>query len=223
MKIIVNNRAEIFEAPEQVRREIINRLTIKNPKWIDNQKMNRWQGETPEYLHHFWEPGPGRLIVPRGFVRQLATIARQHNVAFEWEDRTRELPEIPFRFHGELRPYQEASVKAVRSRRFGTLQSPTGSGKTAMALFVIAERQQPTLVIVHTKTLLEQWRERITQFLGIPKKEIGVIGGGKCEIRDITVATVQSIYKIADSIKRYFGFVVVDEAHHCPSRTFQTS
>ena len=77
------------------------------------------------------------------------------------------------------------------------------------------------MIIVHTKTLLEQWRDRIETFLDVPKEQIGVIGGGKIRISNqITVATVQSLYKIADQVKENFGHVICDEVHHCPSRTF---
>jgi superfamily II DNA or RNA helicase len=55
----------------------------------------------------------------------------------------------------------------------------TGSGKPVMALNIIAERKQSTLIIVHTKELLHQWVERAGQFLGIAPEKIGIIGAGK--------------------------------------------
>jgi len=90
-----------------------------------------------------------------------------------------------------------------------------------MALAVIAHRKQPALVIVHTKELLNQWCECIQQFLGIPKKEIGIIGGGKKAIgQGVTVGIVNSVYPIASEIKEHFGFLIVDECHRCPSKMF---
>lgn len=65
------------------------------------------------------------------------------------------------------------------SKDFGTLSAPTGSGKTVMALYMIAQRGQPALIVVHTKELALQWVERIKTFLGIPEKEVGFIGAGK--------------------------------------------
>jgi superfamily II DNA or RNA helicase len=90
-----------------------------------------------------------------------------------------------------------------------------------MALALVARRQQPTLVVVHTRELLEQWVERIGTFLGIPASEVGVIGNGKKRIGDkITVALVQSLYKCASEVVPHIGHLVADECHRAPSRTF---
>jgi superfamily II DNA or RNA helicase len=131
------------------------------------------------------------------------------------------LPEIPFTFKGQLKPFQEEAVDGMLRKDFGTLAAPTGSGKTVMALAMIAARSQPTLVIVHTKELVNQWIERISSFLSIPAAEIGIIGDGKKTIGEyITVGIVNSVYTMADAIKEQIGFLVVDECHHAPSRTF---
>ena len=107
------------------------------------------------------------------------------------------------------------------ARDFGTLNSPTGSGKTVMGLFMIAHRQQPALVVVHTKDLAYQWMEQITQFLKIPEPHIGLIGSGKKQIGEaITVALVQSLYRCADVVSKRVGHIIVDECHRTPSRTF---
>jgi len=90
-----------------------------------------------------------------------------------------------------------------------------------MALWIIAERKQPALIVVHTKELLNQWIDRIDAFLGIPAAEVGIIGNGKRTIGDrITVALVQSLYKCADEVAPHIGHLIVDECHRAPSRTF---
>jgi superfamily II DNA or RNA helicase len=109
----------------------------------------------------------------------------------------------------------------MRRKEFGTLCSPTGSGKTVMALFLVAQRMQPTLVVVHTKDLAQQWVDRIGSFLGLSPEQVGAIGGGKKRIGErITVALVQSLYKCADEVASKIGHLVVDECHRTPSRTF---
>jgi superfamily II DNA or RNA helicase len=133
----------------------------------------------------------------------------------------RTLSPVKFKFAGTLRGYQQAAVNACLSRDFGIIEAPTGSGKTTMALGVIAARKQPTLVIVHTKELLNQWGDRIEQFLDIPRDQIGIIGDGKMKIGEkITIAIINSLYPVAYDIQGRFGHVVVDECHRCPSRTF---
>jgi superfamily II DNA or RNA helicase len=96
-------------------------------------------------------------------------------------------------------------------------------------LKIIAEKQQPALIIVHRKQLLEQWVERIQAFLGIPKNEIGRIGQGKAKPgKAITVAMIQSLGKYlekqeTDKFTRSFGAIIVDECHHIPAETFRNT
>ena len=183
--------------------------------------MGRWQGDTPRLLRCYEIDRDGALVIPRGFIDRLVSICRAHGEPLDIEDRRRVLSEVDFAFTGQLRPYQKEAAKAMLKRDSGTLAAPTGSGKTVIALSIIAERLQPTLVVVHTKELLNQWIERIGQFLGIPAAEVGVIGGGKKRIGErITVALVQSLYKCAGEVAPHIGHLVVDECHRCPSRTF---
>jgi superfamily II DNA or RNA helicase len=90
-----------------------------------------------------------------------------------------------------------------------------------MGLALIAQRRQPTVVVVHTKELAYQWIQRIEQFLGIPADRVGLIGAGKKRLGDrITVALVQTLYRMTDAVVPRVGFLVVDECHRTPSRTF---
>jgi superfamily II DNA or RNA helicase len=200
--------------------DIKKRLTIENPLFLENVRMNRWNGKTPEYLR-FYDRSSSGLIVPRGLLFQVMSLCRQHGLSFSIRDHRRLLPLVDFSFNAQLRAFQTEAVDVVLKRDFGTLTAPTGSGKTVMALSIVAERRQPALIVVHTKELLEQWRERIQTFLNIPQEEIGIIGNGKKSIGErITVATVQSLVKIADRVSPYVGHLIVDECHHTPSRTF---
>ena len=44
---------------------------------------------------------------------------------------------------------------------------PTAFGKTVAAIGLIAERKVNTLILVHTKALLDQWKSRLEEFLQI--------------------------------------------------------
>lgn len=100
--------------------------------------------------------------------------------------------------------------------------APPGSGKTIIALKIIADKQQPALIVVHRKQLMEQWIERIQTFLGISKNEIGKIGQGKSKIgKKLTVATIQTLAKELNKTEQgkitdVFGTVIIDECHHIP-------
>ena len=144
-----------------------------------------------------------------------------HDLSYTIDDQTRRLPEISCKFTGKLYPFQQTAIDAILKKRFGILDSPTGSGKTVMALYLIAERGQPTLVICHSKELMYQWRDRAVEFLGLPQDEIGLIGDGKKIVGDrLTMGIVNSVYKLAEGLQEHVGHLIVDECHRTPSRTF---
>jgi len=221
VKILIANHLRLSQLPESILLELIGRLQFANPKWIENERMGRWNKGVPKTLTFYQRLGANGLIVPRGLMRSLVLLARKHQEEIVIDDRRRKLPEVDFAFGGELRPFQQTAAAQMLARDFGTLSAPTGSGKTVMALYIIARRRQPTLVIVHNKELALQWMARIETFLSIPKAQVGFIGGGRRTIGDkITVALVQSVYRCAEEIAPHFGHMVVDECHRAPSRTF---
>lgn len=220
MKIIVSNHILLQEAPSRFARIIREKLTIKNPAFIEAKKRGRWTGNLEKEIRFYQVKSEG-LILPRGFVLQLIRLATQTETSWKIIDQRRTLPSVDFSFQGTLRPYQREAVKDILRHDFGTLSAPTGSGKTTMTLAVIAKRKQPTLIIVHTKELLQQWIDRTCQFLGMQPDEIGIIGNGNRRIGErLTIGIVNSIYPIASEIQEKIGFLIVDEAHHTPSRTF---
>ena len=220
LKIELSRDLKLSDIPEALKTELIGKLTIPNPKWLENARMGRWNRNVPKLLR-FFHRHKETLWVPRGYLRQLIMMCRHYNISYQMEDLRRTLPPANFSFQGELISFQKEAVDKMLARDFGTLNSPTGSGKTAMGLFMIAQRQQPALVVVHTKDLAYQWIEQINRFLGIPESQIGLIGSGKKQIGDaITVALVQSLYRCADVVSKRIGHIIVDECHRTPSRTF---
>ncbi|MCJ8501997.1 DEAD/DEAH box helicase [Desulfatitalea alkaliphila] len=221
MNLRLSNHLTLTRVPLPIRTALEAELQFANPKWLENERMGRWNRGVPKTLKFFHRSGKDGLIVPRGLTRKVILACRHHQEPVVMDDRRRKGPSVDFRFQGELRPYQQAAVDAMLKKDFGTLSAPTGSGKTVMALHMIAQRRQPAIVVVHTRELALQWIARIEAFLGIPEKEIGWIGGGRRRLgAAVTVAMVQSLYKCADEIAAHFGHLVVDECHRAPSRTF---
>jgi superfamily II DNA or RNA helicase len=220
LKIELSRDLKLTDIPETIKSELIGNLTIPNPKWLENARMGRWNRNVPKLLR-FFHRYKETLWIPRGYLRQLIMMCRQNNISYQIEDLRRKLPSVLFSFQGELKSFQKEAVGKMLARDFGTLNSPTGSGKTVMGLFMIAHRQQPALVVVHTKDLAYQWIEQIKRFLGIEESHVGLIGSGKKKIGDaITVALVQSLYRCADDVSKRIGHIIVDECHRTPSRTF---
>lgn len=112
----------------------------------------------------------------------------------------------------DLRPYQQAALAAWDlAERRGLVVLPTGSGKTRLALAAVAAAGLPTLCLVPTRVLLEQWSHAIEGVLGAPP---GVFGDGERRLGFITVATFESAWRHMERIGNHFGLLVVDEAHH---------
>ena len=221
MKIILTNNLRLFNIPPEIRTQLMKTLTFPNPKWMENERMGRWNRGTPKMLKFYDKVRDGGLWIPRGYMRQLLLLCKRKGITYEIDDRRRTSTPIDFHFSGRLKPFQQKAVMAMMSKDFGTLSAPTGSGKTVMALYIMAKRKQPCLIVVHTRDLAIQWMERIEKFLGISKDLVGFIGGGKINMGDkMTVALVQTLYKCAEEISKKVGFLVVDECHRCPSRTF---
>jgi len=221
LKIILANNLRLYDFPSEIRTRLMKTLTFPNPKWMENERMGRWNRGTPKMLKFYDKVRGGGLWIPRGYMRQLMLLCRRQGIAYEVDDQRRTLNPVAFRFGGQLKPFQQTAVNAMISKDFGTLSAPTGSGKTVMALYLMARRKQPCLIVVHTRDLAFQWMERIEKFLGISKDRVGFIGGGKINMGEkMTVALVQTLYKYAEEVSKKVGFLVVDECHRCPSRTF---
>ena len=218
--LTVTSVAELTGAAGWLERELRDRLTFANPLWVENDRRGFSNWNIPRELCYL-ETAGDRLIVPRGFTRQLCEMLRACKVQFRIEDRRQVLPPVHFAFTGTLRDYQQQALDDILKRDFGTVSAPTGSGKTVLALAAIAERKQPALVVCHTRELLDQWVSRIETFLGIPRAEVGIVGNGTRRIGEkITVALVQSLVKCADEVAASIGFLVVDECHRTPAKTF---
>ena len=116
-------------------------------------------------------------------------------------------------------------INTLRTKGGGVLSLPTGYGKTTVALHVVSVIGVKTLIIVHKEFLMNQWIERIKQF--IPSAKIGIIRQNTVEVigKDIVICMLQSL-----SMKSYdkhvfngFGLTVIDETHHICSRTFSSA
>jgi len=195
-----------------------SRLTIDNPQYIAAKKFGRWVGKKIKPQLKYYDPVPGGLRFPRGFANQAVLLCREMTGQSPTIiDRRRILPEIDFQFNGALRPYQQEAVTIAGKKSFGVVEAGTGSGKTVMALALIAKRRQPTLVVVHTKELLYQWQDRARQFLGV---EPGLVGDGKFDPAFLTISIVNSARKRVDELTTLFGHLVVDECHRVPANLF---
>ncbi len=214
----VSSECFLRGAPESLRAAIRQQLTVNNPKYMDAKRYSRWVGKQLKPKLYFFREQGSTIIFPRGFGNRAVQLCRQQlGIGPELIDRRRKPAEVDISFMGELRPYQQQAVDDVIQRSFGVLEAGTGSGKTVMALNVIARRRQPTIIIVHSRELLNQWMERIETFLGI---KAGQAGGGRFDLQPITVAIVNTARKRLEELSPHFGQLIVDECHRVPASLF---
>jgi len=132
-------------------------------------------------------------------------------------------------FSKSLRPKQlpivEKYLKVVQNETYGgggIISVPCGYGKTVLALYLLARLGVKTLVVVHKEFLMNQWKERIEEF--IPEARVGKIKQKvtKVEDKDIVIGMLQSISMIdySEDIFKDFGFVIYDECHHLGAEVF---
>lgn len=133
--------------------------------------------------------------------------------------------EADMKFIGELRPEQQEVVDCYLNPKFnngGIINLYCGGGKTVIALNIASKLNLKTMIVVHKEFLLDQWRERISQFVSC--KSVGIIKGKQYDVdgHDIVIASLQSL-----SMKEYpansfehFGLLIVDECHHTSAEVF---
>ena len=217
-RLIINSEGCLDGASETLKAAIRRKLTIANPQYQAAKRYGRWVGKKLKPKLYFFRESEGQLFFPRGFANQAVQLCRRiTGAAPEVIDQRHRLDGIDVSFHGTLRGYQQEAVEAVLRHSFGVLEAGTGSGKTVMALKVLAERRQPTLIVVHSKELLHQWTERISEFLRI---EAGQAGDGRFVVRPVTVAIVNTARKHMDTLPSQFGQIIVDECHRVPASLF---
>lgn len=132
----------------------------------------------------------------------------------------------------ELRPYQNAAVAAVKKEwaaghKKTLLVLSTGAGKTIIFSNIIkncVDQGERVLVLAHRGELLEQAQDKMRRACGVDsvlEKAESTAVGKDCSV---VVASVQTLYqdkRLEAYDPEYFDVVVIDEAHHCMSSTYQ--
>ena len=197
-------------------KQIRNDLTIK--PFVMGSPMNDNQKTFPAYRE-----SSNKFYIPHYYGVEKFGTPKQYKIT--------EGDNIELDFAGTLRdgqiPVVETYINYVNKAGFGggLLELPCAFGKTCLALNIISQLNKKTFIIVHKEFLMNQWIERIQQFL--PKARIGKIQGPIIDIddKDIVIGMLQSL-----SMKEYpastfdsFGLTIIDEVHHISSEVFSNS
>jgi len=201
-------------------RKIHERLVFTNPDYELRHNRGEWIGNIPPQISCMRQKGRNYLL-PRGFLDQFLELCKKFQQPFRIVDRRRFLDPVPIEFHGQLKSYQQDAAEAVLEHDFGTLVGGHKSGKTVIALYTIAQRQQPTLILLPKLDLLEGWLTKIENFLQIPRSEVGIFASGSHEIGEqITIAHSGEMMRYWRKIVEQVGYLILDECQRAPSKAF---
>lgn len=225
IKIVKANQLFIpkEELSSSLRNAIIRLAAFQNPEFYKKQAMRMPTFSVPRIISCA-ENFPQYIALPRGCVGDLIELLKSLKIKVEVQDERYQGSLLHANFRGELYPEQQKAAEELLAHDIGILAATTAFGKTVVASYLISKRKVNTLVVVHRRQLLEQWRARLSEFLDINSKSIGVIGGGRKKAKgEIDIAIIQSLSRkgLVDDIVANYGHLVIDECHHISAPSFE--
>ena len=179
------------------------------------------------------------VALPRGCEDVVVELLMNNRVHYRMKDETNLGKPISVKFKGELREEQDAAIASLMAHNTGVLNGTTAFGKTVTAIGLISKRKVNTLILVHTKALLEQWKSRLEEFLDIDYVEehtshkrgrkiafspFGTLDSNGNRLRGmVDIVLIQSCFddKEVRPFVRDYGMVIVDECHHVSAVNFE--
>jgi superfamily II DNA or RNA helicase len=195
--------------------------SMRNPVFYERQRMRASTWNVPRFLYSFEETIDRGLVVPRGLAGTVTSLIEESGSRLEITDERSTGKAQDFTFSGTLSSLQREAVEGLAQHELGVLVAPPGSGKTVVACALVAAHATSTLILVDRKALADQWRARVSEFLGVKP---GQIGGGRAKLRgSIDVAMLQTLARRGDvgELTADYGLVVADECHHVPAAAFE--
>lgn len=207
-----------------------------NPEFYAKQGMRLSTYDIPRIVSCS-ELTDNYLALPRGCEDDVVEVLKENNVPYFIEDKTNHGRIVNVAFKGKLRDEQQKAMSCMLPHSIGTLSATTAFGKTIFAIAMIAQRRVNTLILVHRKSLLDQWKKQLEEFLKINEvveenserkrtnlSPIGELCSGKESLHGlIDIALIQSCQK-ENEVKSFvqdYGMVIVDECHHVSSVSFE--
>lgn len=233
---------KLFIPLKAVSAKVLNHLkriaAFKNPEFYNKQALRLSTYAIPRIISCF-DITNEYLAMPRGCEDATRSFLNDNAVTYTITDKTNHGNKISVSFQGEEREEQLEAINALLPYTNGILHATTAFGKTVTAAAIIARKKVNTLILVHSKALLKQWHDRLTEFLNIdyPKHEeknkrgrrkvfspIGCFDSSGNTLHGIIdIALIQSCLD-EDGVKPFvqdYGMVIVDECHHVSSITFE--
>lgn len=225
MRLVLANEVYIQKEklPPGLQNRILRIAAFQNPEFYRNQAMRLPTYGTPRIIGCAENHG-AHIGLPIGCLDDLLALLKGFSIEVILDDQRAAGTPIQATFQGCLRPEQSDAASRMLAHDSGVLAASTAFGKTVVAIHILAKRAVNTLILVHRKQLMQQWRERLLSFLRIDPKDIGAIGGGSSKTTGVVdVAMIQSLFRkgvVSDVVANY-GHLIVDECHHISAPSFE--
>jgi len=203
-------------------------MTLDNEKHYKARAANRWDWQNIPKTISLYSIEDDHLVIPRGFALKLKQWLREDwDTRVRWIDRTvwEEGPHFGAE-EFEFRNHQLDAAEAFWKHRQGIYKSPTGSGKSgAVAGFLWLHHPKRAIVMVDRINLVDQWIADFKKLCG-DKLNIGAIGSGQWSEGQVTIATVQTLHKRREHLKKegwfnQFSAMFLDESHHATAQMYR--
>jgi len=209
MILKIKNNIVIKDASYLEKREIATHLSIVNPIYnvMKRQGNVRALYALQQYIKYY-KIDDNNMIVGRGVIQYLLKNFSIDEVNTSFSTNT---VIQPIKKKVVLRKYQEGIIEKILEHQHGIIKLSTGYGKSVIALKLIEETQLKTLIVVPRLNLLKQYQSDIKGLYG---EQCGIINGQKFDVKDITVATIQTLkLRSLKEIESEFGMIIWDECH----------
>ncbi|MDG0810358.1 TOTE conflict system archaeo-eukaryotic primase domain-containing protein [Cohnella rhizosphaerae] len=158
------------ELPPAFIKRLQNLATFQNPDFYKTQAMRLPTYGKPRVIGCY-EDYAKYIALPRGCFEMMMDLMNAHQIETNISDDRNAGNLIDADFTGTLSMLQDGAARTILAHNTGILSATTAFGKTVVAASIIASRKVNTLVLVHRRELMDQWRERIGTFLNLDKKE----------------------------------------------------
>jgi hypothetical protein len=197
VKVVSSNLVYVAKdgLPQGMQDQLIRLAAFENPEFYRAQAMRLPTYAKPRLICCAEEVG-SFIALPRGCLDDVLALLGEYDITVELQDKRYAGESLKATFRGELTGSQREAAEAILAGDCGVLSAATAFGKTVVGAWLIAARSVNTLVLVHRRQLMDQWRERLAAFLDIPLAEIGLIGAGRLRPNGaIDIAVIQSLNK----------------------------
>jgi len=226
-KLAITLKNQVILTKHQINKDLANflksNLNFINSEYIIKQKIGRSVYGVQKFFNLITE-SKETIMIPRGFLNQLVDFCNENKIMYKIFDERNKLDNLVFNSKIQLSNIQEQVIDICENKQEGVIVAPPGFGKTIIGIELIARKCQPALIIVHRKQIYDQWIERIQDFLGLGKKDIGQISANKKKVsKFVTVAMIQSLIRFPGlkNLSESFGTILIDECHHIPAKSFR--